>query len=99
MVADRGSAAGLAATTSNGRTARRLGGEKEDAMTFDELLVDDRIATIERLNVARLQFAEEARAQHAGGVRRTIAAALVRLGGWLDRGAVERVAMVTRRAH
>jgi hypothetical protein len=99
MVADRGSAAGLAATTSNGRTACRLGGEKEDAMTFDELLVDDRIATVERLNMALLKFGEEARADAAGGVRRAIASALVRLGGWLDRGAVERVAMVTRRAH
>lgn len=68
-------------------------------MTMDELLAEERIQTFGRLDAARLRFAEEACAGRAGGTRRTLAAVLVRLGAWLDRGAIDRVAMVTRRVH
>jgi hypothetical protein len=68
-------------------------------MTMNELLVEERIQTLTHADPARLRFVEEALAARRGAVRRAIAAALVRLGAWLDRGAVERVAMVTRRAH
>jgi hypothetical protein len=67
-------------------------------MTFDELLVEDRIAAIERLQSRRLELVEQAQAADRGALRRTLARGLVRLGAWLDRGAVER-APVTRRAH
>lgn len=66
---------------------------------MDELLAEERIQTFGRLDAARLRFAEEARAERAGGARRTLAGALVRLGACLDGGAIDRVAMVTRRAH
>ena len=69
-------------------------------MTFDELLTEDRIGALKRLDTAWSRLEDEARAaQAAGGTRRAIAAALVRAGAWVDRGAVERAAMVTRRAH
>ena len=68
-------------------------------MTFDELLTEERIETLRRLDTAWVRFEDEARTAHDGGARRAIAAGLVRLGAWLDRGAVERAAMVTRRAH
>ncbi len=67
-------------------------------MTMDELLVGERIQTLRRRD-AWLRFEEEAREARAGGFRRTLAAALVRLGAWLDRGAIDRVGMVTRQAH
>ena len=67
-------------------------------MTFDELLVEDRVAAIERLHAKRLELVEQVRAADHGGVRRALAGALVRLGTRLDRGAVERT-LVTRRAH
>lgn len=69
-------------------------------MTLDELLVEDRVATIERLHAQRFELVEPAEAPMAdrGGIRRSLAGALVRAGTWLDRGAVER-ALVTRRAH
>jgi hypothetical protein len=67
-------------------------------MTFDELLVEDRVAAIKRIQARRLELVEQARAADRGGIRRALAGTLVRLGAWLDRGAVER-ALVTRRAH
>jgi hypothetical protein len=67
-------------------------------MTMDELLVRERIQTLRRLD-PWLRFEEEAREARAGGLRRTLAAALVRLGAWLDRGAIDRIAMVRRQAH
>ncbi len=68
-------------------------------MTFDELLTEERIGTMKRLDTAWVRLADEARTAHDGGARRAIAAGLVRVGAWLDHGAVERAAMVTRRAH
>lgn len=68
-------------------------------MTFDELLVRNRIEALRRLDTAWVRFEEEAHAAHAGGWRRAMAAGLVRVGAWLDRGAVERAAMVLRQAH
>ena len=65
-------------------------------MTLDELLVEGRLAELRRLDTTRLKYKVEARAAHAGGTRRAIAAALVRLGARLDRGALERVAPVIR---
>ena len=67
-------------------------------MTFDELLVEDRVAAIERLQARRLDLVELAQAAERGALRRSLAGGLVRLGAWLDRGAVER-ALVARRAH
>ena len=67
-------------------------------MTMEELLANARIETLRRTDT-RLRFEEEARAARAGGFRRTLAAALVRLGASLDRGAVDRIAMVLRQAH
>jgi hypothetical protein len=68
-------------------------------MTFDELLVEDRIETLRRLDTAWVRFEEEAHAAYGGSWRRSLAAALVRIGTWLDRGAVERAAPVMRQAH
>ena len=68
-------------------------------MTFDELLVEDRIQTAKRLDTAWARFEEEAHAADNGGWRRAIAAALVRVSAWLDRGEVERAALVMRDAH
>jgi hypothetical protein len=67
-------------------------------MTFDELLVEDRIEALRRLDTAWARFEEEAHAAYDGGWRRSIAGGLVRIGAWLDRGAVERAAMVMRQA-
>ena len=77
------------------RLARREG----EAMTFDELLTEERIETMKRLDTAWVRLEAEARTAYGGGARRTIAAGLVRVGAWLDQGAVERAAMVARRAH
>lgn len=68
-------------------------------MTFDELLLEDRIETVRRLDTARARFEEEAHAAHEGGWRRSLAALLVRISARLDRGAVERAALVMREAH
>lgn len=68
-------------------------------MTFDELLMEDRIETVRRLDTAWTRFEEEAHAAYRGGWRRSLAAVLVRIGAQLDRGAVERAALVTRQAH
>jgi hypothetical protein len=68
-------------------------------MTFDELLVEDRIETLRRLDSAWTRLEEEAHAAYEGGWRRSLAAGLVRVGAWLDRGAVERAALVMRKAH
>lgn len=68
-------------------------------MTFDELLTEDRIGALKRLDTAWMRFEDEAQAARAGGTRRAIAAALVRAGAWLDRGAAERAVVVMRRAH
>ncbi len=65
-------------------------------MTFDELLVEDRMAAIERLHARQRAWPEPA--VDRGGIRRALAGSLVRIGAWLDRGAVER-ALVARRAH
>ena len=67
-------------------------------MTFDELLVEDRLATVTRAHEQRLELVEQAWAADRGAGRRMVAGWLVRLGGWLDRGAAEQ-ALVTRRAH
>jgi hypothetical protein len=66
-------------------------------MTFDELLVEDRVAALERLHATRRLELGEVPTGDGRGIRRALAGALVRLGAWLDRGAVER-ALVTRRA-
>lgn len=68
-------------------------------MTFDELLLEDRIETVRRLDTAWARFEEEAHAAHEGGWRRSLAALLVRISARLDRGAVERAALVMREAH
>jgi hypothetical protein len=67
-------------------------------MTFDELLVEDRVAEVERRQATRRWELGAAPAGDGLGIRRALAGALVRLGAWLDRGAVEH-ALVTRRAH
>jgi hypothetical protein len=65
-------------------------------MTFDELLVEDRIERVNELNAALMRYQDEAEAEGRGGLRRSIAGGLVRLGAWLDRGAVERAAVMRR---
>ena len=67
-------------------------------MTFDELLVEDRIEALRRLDTAWARYEEEAHAARDGGWRRSTAAVLVRVGAWLDRGAVERAVLVMREA-
>ena len=66
-------------------------------MTFDELLVEDRIAAVRRLQARRL-VPDAAPTRDGRGVRRALAAALVRLGARLDGEAVERL-VVARRVH
>jgi hypothetical protein len=64
-------------------------------MTIDELLAEQRIQQLSRLDGARIALEEEARAQQRrlhGGLRQASAAALVRLGIMLDRAAGERAA-------
>ncbi len=68
-------------------------------MTLQELIAEQETDAMRRLDVAWTQFEDEARAEHAGGFRRSIASALVRLGTRLDRGAIERAGLVTRQAH
>lgn len=68
-------------------------------MTFDELLTEDRIEARKRLDTAWSRLEDEARAAQGGGTRRAVAAALVQVAAWLDRGAVQRAAIVARRAH
>ena len=72
---------------------------QEDKMTFDELLVEDRIEAMRRLDTAWVRFEREAHAADEGRWRRSLATALVRIGARLDRGAVERAALVTHKAH
>lgn len=68
-------------------------------MTFDELLVENRIEAVRRLDTAWARFEVEAHAAHEGGWRRSLAAMLVRISARLDRGTVERAALVMREAH
>jgi len=64
-------------------------------MMINELLAEQRIEQLSRLDGARIALEEEARARHRRsqrGLRQTSAAALVRLGIMLDRAAGERAA-------
>ena len=64
-------------------------------MTMNELMAETRIRELARLDGPRIAMEYEARAQDRRrhrGVRQGVAAALVRLGIMLDRGAGERVA-------
>jgi hypothetical protein len=68
-------------------------------MTFDELLVEDRVEKLKRLDTAWVRFEEEAHAANSGSLRRSMAAGLLRVSAWLDRSEVERAALVMRKAH
>jgi len=63
-------------------------------MMLDELMAEQRVASIRRVDSLRLMLEDEARAAHRGGLRRWLARMLVRAGLLLDRGSVERVAGV-----
>jgi hypothetical protein len=61
-------------------------------MTLGELLVEQQVADRKHVaDAAQLEYREEARAVHRGGIRHAIARLLVRLGVWLDRRAEERL--------
>jgi hypothetical protein len=67
-------------------------------MTLQELMAETQSDAVRRLDIAWTKFEDEARAEHAGGVRRSIAGWLVHLGARLDRGAAEPAVLTTRRA-
>jgi hypothetical protein len=68
----------------------------EAVMTFDELMVDQRLQTFRRPVTAHEALVLEAMTQQPG-LRASLASGLVRLGAWLDRGALEDVAVSTGR--
>jgi len=68
-------------------------------MTINELLVEQQINKMQRLNDAWRAFEPEPRSAPDGGLRRSVASALVRLGVWLDRRAGETATAQLRRAH
>jgi hypothetical protein len=67
-------------------------------MMVDELIVEQRMRTLQHLDPARVRYTEEALADQRHRLREKMAAVLVRFGMWLDRDAVERVAAPGRPA-
>lgn len=67
-------------------------------MTLEELIFEQRMKELNRVNPARVAFIDDEMARRRGGVRRTIAGALVRLGVSLDHDAGERVVVLRRQA-
>jgi hypothetical protein len=62
-------------------------------MTMHELMAEQQMEQIRHLDAAWIAYEAEARAaEHRPGVRERLATVLVKVGGWLDRGAVERAA-------
>ena len=65
-------------------------------MTMHELIAEQEMHHIRNLNAAWVAYEAEARAtERRIGVRERLAIVLVKIGGWLDRGAVERAANTT----
>ncbi len=66
---------------------------------LDELIAEQQFKQVREADRTRLALEAEARAIYgAPSLRARIAGAFVTIGGWLDRGAIERAAKVARPA-
>ncbi|HYM16139.1 MAG TPA: hypothetical protein VEZ14_11315 [Dehalococcoidia bacterium] len=67
-------------------------------MILEELILEQTLKGLERVDPARVAFIDAEMARRRGGLRRAAAATLVRLGISLDRDAGERAASMRHRA-